>query len=285
MQEWIQQLWATRPDQRPTFAQICAAMESGIGWFDGTDPVKFHAYVKRIDELELAQAKKRPMTEPTWLQEVEASDGPVSADEVRLILEAAAKKDFDAQKFAAMMYLAGGPVKQSYLQAAQYAGESPDGVVRTLRLPGDDLGPYERGQILEGAKRFREASLCYKEAAERGIPESLWRWGMLLLHNDTGVHFVEGLRLIKRAAKEGVVDAIFELGNIHLTGDCVPLSEEKAIEYFERAFQLGHPDAALALAIFYHERLDFDQACSWYSEAVKSHPEVERQMHDLKKYG
>jgi TPR repeat protein len=74
--------------------------------------------------------------------------------------------------------------------------------------------------------------------------------------------------LLKAAADLNVADAVFELGQLRAEGLFVAQDDATAIWYFERADELGHLDAAMALARIYHRRLDFASAKRYYTRAI-----------------
>jgi TPR repeat protein len=57
--------------------------------------------------------------------------------------------------------------------------------------------------------------------------------------------------LFERAAQQGDVTAMYNLGHMHSEGQGVEQSYEKAKEYYEKAAQLGFADAQYALGRMY----------------------------------
>jgi calcium/calmodulin-dependent protein kinase (CaM kinase) II len=267
LKAWIDCLWATDPSRRPPFTEICARMESKEGWFDGADAdsAAFDAYRAELDAAEAEHAAKEPEG-PTWLRELQESE-TFSFELFESIIDAAGSGDYEAQKFAAVIYAAGFKdwVKQSKLLAARFAAIDP--VIAGLRSPGAYACPFDQGAILEGSDRLEEAASKYREAAERGNVDALWRWGALLVRNDSGLHFEEGLTLLRAADELGSVDAAFELGMLYKEGMFVEPDDEKAIGYFKKALDGGHADAAITLGKMYHEKLDFAEAYAYYGRA------------------
>jgi hypothetical protein len=63
---------------------------------------------------------------------------------------------------------------------------------------------------------------------ETGLWRALWRWGALLVHNDTLRHTDKGLSLTEEAAKHGFSDTRFTLGKLLFDGVTV-IQNEKAV--------------------------------------------------------
>jgi tetratricopeptide (TPR) repeat protein len=282
LRQWIARLWETDPARRPTFAEVVAALEARQYWFPGTDPDKFEEYRRWVDEREAEinarlSINDRPV--PGWMK-FDRSPRAVEA-----IVEAAQGNDFAAKKWAAMLYLAGRGVPRSLLHAVRFAQESLDPAVRMITMGTTEVSKFDQGQIHEGVGKLKEAALAYQAAADAGEAQALWRWGSLLVHNDELLQFPQGLALLQRAARLDVSDALFELGTIYLDSPFVARDEERAVEYFTRAHELGHLDAALALATLYHEELDFDSAYRWYTIGVQVHPSLQLQIDALRNGG
>jgi serine/threonine protein kinase len=268
---WLSRLWATDPIARPSFPEICQLLEQNEHWFAGTDADDqevFRAYKATVDGEEREEVQNRRIIDdeelPIWLQQLR-DPGVSSETLIMTILGAAYDGDLEAQKYAAMVYLAGAPFyKQSILLAVQLAIASGDPLLATLTKVGSYADPFHRGQVLEAIGEVGQASVEYRKAVDAGNAEALWRWGSLLVHNDIGLHYKEGIELLKRAADTEVADAAFELGMIYMEGGWVPVDEAAAVGWFTRAKDLSHNDAAWTLAVYYQQKLDFDEAMNWY---------------------
>jgi tetratricopeptide (TPR) repeat protein len=268
---FISKLWATNPCERLTFSEICQAFEQDVFLFGKKPKQGLTDYIEWLGPQLLADSGDAV----TPLQrEMANSNGKITTDLIPEILRAAQGGDPEAQRLKAMLYLSGSVVEPSLLQAVQSAVASGDPNLAALATPGRYLSCWDKGQVLEGAGKIAEAALEYKRAAEHGCVEALWRWGSLLIHNDSGLHYKEGITLLKTAANRGVSEAAYELAELYKDGAFISEDEDRAVEYYQWAFHLQHPDAAIALSMFYLERFDFELAYEWARKARDKHPEA-----------
>jgi TPR repeat protein len=275
--EFIQTLWEAEPKSRPSFSKICAELERNVELFPMDDRGAFLRYKTYLDNGEVEAFKQFCQVAddttilPSWSSDV-AAEVPVSRKLAYDILTAAIDGDREAQKCAAVIHLTGVAVNQSYLQAARFGLASDDALLRLLAkvVPNDNY--VQMGEVYEANERFTEASVCYRKAAEAGSVRALWRWGTILIYNDVGLHFNEGVALLKAANDAGLADAAFELARLHIDGVFVTHNEAEGVKYAERAAELGHPDAAYYLGRYYHARFDVENALKWYQEADAFEP-------------
>jgi TPR repeat protein len=280
-QQWLARLWATEPGDRPSFIEICDQLEHGEHWFGAPsddDRQLFEAYRSKIEEgeraIDLAVFKDQEEEVLPWVQDLQADPEVASSEFIMRVLSAAFDGDLEAQKFASMVYLAGAAdFGRSTLLAVRFAVDSGDPILGTLAKVSSYAEPWHRGQILEATGKLAEAAVEYRAAAQKGNGSALWRLGSLLVHNDRGLHYKEGLDMIRRAADLGVADAAYELGQLYREGGVVGVDEEQAIGWFKKALEMKHNDAALTLAVIYHGRLDFANAWEFYNQAVEDYGE------------
>ena len=71
-----------------------------------------------------------------------------------------------------------------------------------------------------------------------------------------------------RSDDERKADAAFELGMRYKQGDGVEQSNEKALEQFKIAAELGHVHAQLVVAGYYYSKNDCAEAAKWLEMAV-----------------
>jgi TPR repeat protein len=80
------------------------------------------------------------------------------------------------------------------------------------------------------------------------------------------------LELLRRAAAQGLPEAILELGNRHYRGDGMPLDLVAAVSWWRRAAERGSARAAFNLGLAYAKgigvAIDDEQARSWFTEAA-----------------
>lgn len=102
-------------------------------------------------------------------------------------------------------------------------------------------------------QNYSEAARLMKLAADRGDALSICEYGVYLMNGD-GVEKDEqaAVEYWQKAADMGLALAHDKLGACYLAGLCgLPQSEEKAFEAFTKAAEGGNPDAMFRLAYFY----------------------------------
>jgi serine/threonine protein kinase len=274
---FLEELWAGEPQIRPSFRKVCVELEGNVGLFPGANREEFEEYKTYLDKGEieahrqLSQIGDENIVLPDWT--IAASEeGSISRKLWFDIVSAAIDGNREAQKCASVLYLAGVGLNRSRLQATRFALSSDDGILGLLGKVGSDIDYVEIGEIYEGRELFEEASKYYRQAAERGSVRGLWRWGTILVYNDTGLQTEEGIRLLKAADASGSADAAFELGRLYIEGIYVAQDEANGVRYIERSAELGHADAAFYLGRYYHARFDVKNARRWYTEADSFEP-------------
>jgi TPR repeat protein len=271
--EWLARLWATEAGERPTFLEVCRTMEQGENWFDGTDATEFQRFKQWVDEkqAELEQAWNKTSSEDPvpWMKLLVEAKGEITSEVASAIVQSANDGDVEAMKLAAALFMSGQFVKKSVLKGLQYALASKDVLIGTLVVFGERADPYDRAQSYEAQGDLERAVRFYEMSAERGNASAMWRWGSLLIRNDEGMHFEEGVNLLIAAGRLGVSEAYFELGQLYLEGDFIPFDSEKAVTYLKQASEMQHADADIALAVYHHERLEFKEAAAYYRSAAE----------------
>jgi serine/threonine protein kinase len=269
---WLERLWNNTPPLRPSFVQICAEFERRQNLFEGTDQAKFDQYKQWVDEQEAKVTTSYRIVDeeasPPWSSDVNRKN-PVDRRMAFDIISSALDGDHEAQKCAAVLYLTGTAVEQSFLLAAKFAQMTEDPLMAILSRVSKNVSEFQRGELFEANGKIREAAGAYKKAAEAGSYRALWRWGSLLVHNDTGYHVNEGLKFMEVAAEHGVADAAFELGKLYIEGFVVLQDDERGLRWLEKALEADHPDAALFLARYYHSQYDVQKARDYYELADK----------------
>jgi hypothetical protein len=131
-------------------------------------------------------------------------------------------------------------VEQSFLLAAKFAQMTEDPLMTILSRVSKNASDFQCGELLDANGKI-------PDAAEAGSYCTLWRWGSLLVHNDTRYHVAEGLQFMEA----------FELRKLYIEGFVVREDDETELE---KALQAGHPDAALFLSRYYHSQYDVQKA-------------------------
>lgn len=148
--------------------------------------------------------------------------------------------------------------------------------LQTLARAGDrqaqfDLGKaYELGQGSGRARDLDAALPWYLKAAEQNHAEAQSRLGAYYEAADKPE---EALRWLEKAAAQGHARATNKLASMHDFGQGVSKDGRKAVELYEKAADLGWPEAMWNLANIYgagrYGPSDRDQACVWTLRAQK----------------
>lgn len=102
---------------------------------------------------------------------------------------------------------------------------------------------YDLGRGTE--KDLRQAEYWYQRAANAGIPAGYYC--LAVMRYREGRHD-EMRGLMERAAEQGYLPALFDLGQLYMFGIGVPIDRIKAYEYYEQAAAQGHLFAQRAIA-------------------------------------
>ncbi len=128
------------------------------------------------------------------------------------------------------------------------------------------------------------AAYWYSRAADKGDARAAFNYGLMLVHGiGTEPDFEHGIRLIKGAAKASILEAWFELGNLHRRGEHVAGDHHAAIEAYRVAAERGHVRAQHALASMYGNGqgagVDLVTAYKWWRLAArKGHELAEKSL-------
>ena len=114
---------------------------------------------------------------------------------------------------------------------------------------------YETNEIR--LKRMHQYLACfyYSLSANQGyaITQSIYA---LLMET---IDVKKSIEYYRKAADQGLREAVFNLGNCHFFGSGVPIDYKFAFECFQRGCELGDPDAILSLAECYSHGLGVDK--------------------------
>lgn len=152
---------------------------------------------------------------------------------------------------------------------------------RNLALPKAEAGDkaaqtllaeiYSRG--LGVPKNQAEARKWYKLAAEQGVPEAEFRYGLILLAEGSEQSRAQGRVFMEKAAASGNALASFNLAQLILTDRLGDAGRTAAFAHFMDAAKQGIPDAQYAVAQYYANGVDpvsqdLETAAFWLSGAA-----------------
>jgi TPR repeat protein len=102
---------------------------------------------------------------------------------------------------------------------------------------------YELGRGTE--KDARQAEYWYERAANAGIPAGYYSLASMRFREGKHDKVREPM---ERAAEQGYLPALFDLGQLYMFGIGVPVDQIKAYEYYEQAAAQGHIFAQRVIA-------------------------------------
>ncbi|KAJ3211201.1 hypothetical protein HDU67_004724 [Dinochytrium kinnereticum] len=153
---------------------------------------------------------------------------------------------------------AGNAISQFYYGTALEQGRGIDRNIneaaRMYRLAADQGDPDAASSLAhcyltgDGVPRSPKDSMkWFRVASEAGEPEAQYMLGMLLRKTDKNA--AESLLWLRRSARQGHAEALFEVGCAHEMGWGVPIEFDKAARWFARAAKAGHPKAAQRIIV------------------------------------
>lgn len=157
----------------------------------------------------------------------------------------------------------------------------------SLALPLSAIGePLQEAQQAYEAGHYSQAIQLFRPLASQSNSQAQFRLGMMYYHGQ-GVPEDEKLAVywLKKAATQGQVDAMFELGNAYLLGNQAAKlvsdpDREAALWYFQAA-SAGHSEAQYHLGLLFLAGKgvieSHKDAVVWFRKAAaQGHPEARR---------
>lgn len=102
-----------------------------------------------------------------------------------------------------------------------------------------------------GLKDLKIATEWYEKAANLGDSESQFQLAILQLSEKSVYDISKAIQNLFYLTQNGNADAAYELGRVYYTGNGVDEDNERAIEYFQIAYDLGSMEAAGELGFIY----------------------------------
>jgi len=135
------------------------------------------------------------------------------------------------------------------VESQKIENKNPANLVAEDQKVDDDTGS---GETKRRSEEVAEAEAAVKQAHDDILKEIESLAALDLLKSGNGV---EGIGLLKKAARSGTASAYFYLGNASENGIGVGKNLHRAAEYYQKASSLGHPEAIYNLAVFHSEGL------------------------------
>ncbi len=116
-----------------------------------------------------------------------------------------------------------------------------------------NLGTYYMSNVKP--PDYAEAVKWFRRAHEQQFREATVILGWCLLNGyGTEKNFNEGMSMLAESEKSGSADACFYLGAVYAKGICGGQDFGKAMKFFKKAAELGHPAAQKILNSFHQEK-------------------------------
>lgn len=152
-----------------------------------------------------------------------------------------------AQEFTAFHKLHGIFLEKDFASAIEtYERLAIEGSVSAIRSLGTIYSSHEHC-----SPNFELAAKWYEEGANQGDDWCQHRLGILQISQESVYNISEGIKNLSKSMRNGNGNAAYELGMIYYTGDGVDTNDEKAVEYFEIASDLGSIEAVAQLGFLY----------------------------------
>jgi TPR repeat protein len=120
-----------------------------------------------------------------------------------------------------------------------------------------------------------QAVVWFRRAAEGGDPSAQYNLG-LMYERGEGVprDYREAIRWFAAAADQKLIPPLLSLAELYVQppNAAVTADLNKAMQYYQRAADLGSPEAEVSLGTIYSKglsgKVDYDQAAGWYRKAA-----------------
>jgi len=156
-------------------------------------------------------------------------------------------------------------------------------IAKTAVKTGESIDLYQYAILLEPHaktdKQIRKVVDLYRRAADQNHSSALYKLGNILLkHPNLSLSSKEAFSSISRAAKLGIADAQFQLGNWLQYGISSQFKQldknpKMALKWYLKAANQGHSEASYEIGLF-HEHgiatsINLKKATKWYKIAKK----------------
>lgn len=150
-----------------------------------------------------------------------------------------------------------------------YLDHDPDEGLRLLKLAADQdfvEAITTLGLILNEKKRFEEANVYHRKAADMGNPHAIHNLGNAYFYGrGMSPDEEKAFRLWEKAADMGNVDSMTTLGKCYRDGKIVKRDIEKSVSYLSEAARRGHVPAIEILIEIYKSQGDDRNMRYWQS--------------------
>ena len=209
-----------------------------------------------------------------WLCALAATAAAIFGAAVAQAAPGAVFEAFRNKDYATVLRVCDGPAKagDSVCQdmlGTLYAGgrgvpRDPAAALHWFQLAaaqGNHTAEYNLGLVYELGegvpKNFAEAENWYAKAAEGGVPYAQWRMGAIAI--DVHKDWKAGLKWIRPAAAQGLIDAQAALGFAYERGNGVKRNPKLAAKWYEAAADHGDTAAQSHFAGLYERGDGVDQ--------------------------
>lgn len=128
---------------------------------------------------------------------------------------------------------------------------------------GDPIARYQLGVRLIESGQTTDGAALLRRAAEQGIPEAMRRYGLMLTRGDGVAQDVDaGRSFVVRAAEAGNVLAMHDAGGLFINAPETAETQAAAARWFQEAALHGHSDSQFNMALLFQEGFGVPQSAA-----------------------
>ncbi len=135
--------------------------------------------------------------------------------------------------------------------------------LETAASAGDPIARYQLGVRLIERGQTADGAALLRRAAEQGIPEAMRRYGLMLTRGDGVAQDVDaGQDFVIRAAEAGNVLAMHDAGGLFINAPETAETQAAAARWFQEAALHGHSDSQFNMALLFQEGFGVPQSAA-----------------------
>ncbi len=134
---------------------------------------------------------------------------------------------------------------------------------------GDAVARYQLAMVRLSDGQLADAAALMRRAAEQGVPDAMRRYGLMLTRGEGVTQDAEtGRSFVVRAAEAGNVQAMHDAGGLYINAPETPETRAAAARWFQEAALHGLSDSQFNMALLFQEGFGVPQstadAYAWF---------------------
>jgi localization factor PodJL len=139
---------------------------------------------------------------------------------------------------------------------------------------GDAIARFQLAARLQDAGQISDAAALMRRAAEQGVPEAMRRYGLMLTRGDgVSQDLQAGRAFVVRAAEAGNVQAMHDAGGLYINAPESEQTQAAAARWFQEGALHGLSDSQFNMALLFQEGFGVPQsaadAYTWFLIAAR----------------